>query len=226
MQGNKLNINVKQTFNKKRGSIKYFDMKKSSSQAEMGTKNLASMSSQNSLSNLHQVQTISKKAIIKKPKKGKKSKFKPKNMFLNNSRSTKSFKPSGIKIVTAKGFHKDGGSLKTSESASRIKLSKNKIKSIPIKGSGTMKNMNLKKTRNLYYELKDAMTEKYSNKGSLSASKRNSLQSFQSNSARGSTFELSSYASNPKKKTIATIKNLPKSTRLADMPGKHILISF
>ncbi|CAI2358877.1 unnamed protein product [Moneuplotes crassus] len=218
-----LDLNLKNGLQKKRGSIKYFDMTKSTSHIDLLSKGLVASRNQNSLGNLHTgVQTISKKAIIKKPKKGKKSKFKPKNMFLANSKSTKSFAQSAIKVSMApKSSNKENFSIKSSESGNKMKLSKPTIKYFPVKsGVGPIKNINMKKTRNLYYELKDAMTEKFSHKESLSSSKRNSIHSIQTNSARGSTFEISSYNTLPQKKTIATIKNLPKTTRMADIKDK------
>jgi hypothetical protein len=79
------------------------------------------------------------------------------------------------KIISIYNFKPNKYSVRTFDPVSKIKISKNKIIPMPSKsGLRTVKNTGLKKSRNLYYELKNAMTQKLANINNFET-KRNSL---------------------------------------------------
>jgi hypothetical protein len=92
-------------------------------------------------------------------------------------------------------------------------------------GFKTVKNSSIKKSRNLYNELKNAMTEKLAKINDLGI-KRNSLNAAQSKyifinklagiSSRGNTFEYTTFTKRP---SLATL-NVPKSSRIGEIKGK------
>jgi len=127
-------------------------------------------------------------------------------MFLTNNKSNKNFSTC---------------TLKTSEPVRKLKISKHKITPIPQRtGLKTAKNIPVKKTKNLYYELKDAMLEKFVTKGTGFGSKRNSFQNLHSISNKGNTLEFSNFNSLPLKQSVVSMANLPQTTRMADVSGK------
>ena len=179
-----------------------------------------------STADLHKnVDILPKKSIVKtKSKKGKKLKPKMKNMFLAPNKSSKNLLSNTIKTSSsgASLHRKSPNSVRTLEGVSKFKLSKNKIISLNESkklGSKTRKDGSSKKTRNLYYEIKNAMTEKLSHKNNQFTAKRNSLNSAGSSSSKCNAFEYANFTNSSSRPSLGNICALPKSNRLADIKG-------
>ena len=127
-------------------------------------------------------------------------------MFLANNKSSKNLA---------------NNTMKASQSNGRLKIMKSKINASQARsGLKTAKNVSVK-TRNLYYELKNAMTEKLNEKGIECASKRNSLQNLHSESSRGTKFNYTTLNGGCNKLNTAPFKNISHPKKFNDSEGSY-----
>jgi hypothetical protein len=129
-------------------------------------------------------------------------------MFLPSNKSSKVLLSNTIKISSSAA-----SLLKKTPNSTRILdkiASFQEAKKINVKSS---KNPITKKSRNLYYEIKTAMTEKLTGKGSTLTSKRNSLNSLHSPALKNSVFDYSHSNGSMNRMSAANLASLPKSTR-------------